>query len=66
MSLQTTFICSAATAIHSAIVENKSEIESLDQAIGDGDHYINILRGAETVLEMLDELSPLRDRKSVV
>lgn len=59
MSLQTNLICSAATAIHSAIVENKSDIESLDQAIGDGDHYINILRGAEVVLGMQDALTPL-------
>ncbi len=59
MSLQTNLICTAATAIHSAIVANKSEIESLDQAIGDGDHYINILRGAEAVVGMQDELMEL-------
>ncbi len=59
MSLQTNLICSAAAAIHSAIVANKSEIESLDQAIGDGDHYINVLRGAETVVSMQDELASL-------
>ena len=59
MSLQTNLICSAATAIHSAIVARKSEIESLDQEIGDGDHYINILRGAETIVSMQDELSVL-------
>lgn len=59
MSLQTNFICSAATAIHSAIVANKSEIESLDQEIGDGDHYINILRGAETVVGMQEEIASL-------
>lgn len=59
MSLQTNSICSAVAAIHSAIVANKSEIESLDQAIGDGDHYINILRGVEAIVEMQDELTPL-------
>lgn len=59
MSLQTNLICSAATAIHSAIVANKPDIESLDQVIGDGDHYINILRGAETVVAMQDELTLL-------
>ncbi|MFW5431229.1 MAG: dihydroxyacetone kinase subunit DhaL [Methylophilaceae bacterium] len=59
MNLQTKLISSAATAIHSAIVAHKSDIESLDQAIGDGDHYINILRGAETVVGMQDELAPL-------
>jgi len=59
MSLQTNFICSAATAVHSAIVESKVEIEPLDQAIGDGDHYINILRGAEAIVGMQDVLTPL-------
>lgn len=59
MSLQTNLISSAATAIHSTLVANKSEIESLDQEIGDGDHYINVLRGAETVIAMQDELASL-------
>jgi dihydroxyacetone kinase-like protein len=59
MSLQTNFICTAATAIHAAIIAHKQEIESLDQAIGDGDHYINVLRGAETIAGMTDELAPL-------
>jgi phosphoenolpyruvate---glycerone phosphotransferase subunit DhaL len=59
MSLQTDFICSAALAIQAAIISHKSEIESLDQAIGDGDHYINVLRGAETIAGMTEELRPL-------
>lgn len=59
MSLQTNFICLAALTIHTAIMTHKSEIESLDQAIGDGDHYINILRGAEVIASMTDELAPL-------
>jgi len=59
MSLQTNFICLAALTIHRAIMTHKSEIESLDQAIGDGDHYINILRGAEVIASMTDELAPL-------
>ena len=59
MNLKTDFICSAATAIHAAIIAHKPDIESLDQAIGDGDHYINILRGAEVINDMRDELLPL-------
>jgi phosphoenolpyruvate---glycerone phosphotransferase subunit DhaL len=59
MSLQTNFICSAAVAIHAAIITHKPDIESLDQAIGDGDHYINILRGAEVASSMTDELTAL-------
>lgn len=59
MSLQTNFICLAASTIQSAIISHKSEIESLDQAIGDGDHYINVLRGAEAIANMTDELATL-------
>jgi phosphoenolpyruvate---glycerone phosphotransferase subunit DhaL len=59
MSLQTNFICSAASAIHASIIAHKSDIESLDQAIGDGDHYINVLRGTELVANMSDELKTL-------
>ena len=59
MSLQTDFICAAATAIHAAIIAHKPDIESLDQAIGDGDHYINVLRGAESIAGMTDELASL-------
>jgi phosphoenolpyruvate---glycerone phosphotransferase subunit DhaL len=59
MSLQTDFICSAASTIYNAIISQKSDIETLDQAIGDGDHYINVLRGAETIAHMQDELASL-------
>jgi phosphoenolpyruvate---glycerone phosphotransferase subunit DhaL len=59
MSLQTNFICLSAQAVHAAIIAHKSEIESLDQAIGDGDHYINILRGAEAISAIIEDLRPL-------
>lgn len=59
MSLQTDFICSAASSIYNAIISQKSDIETLDQAIGDGDHYINVPRGAETIANMQDELASL-------
>lgn len=57
--MKTAFILSASLAIHAAIVANESEIESLDRAIGDGDHYINMKRGTETVAGMYNELLPL-------
>jgi phosphoenolpyruvate---glycerone phosphotransferase subunit DhaL len=57
--MKTPTIISSALAIHKAIVENKASIESLDQAIGDGDHYINVLRGAEVIANMSNELIPL-------
>lgn len=54
--MKTTFILSASLAIHAAIVANESEIESLDRAIGDGDHYINVKRGSEAIAGLHDEL----------
>ncbi len=57
--MKTSFILSSALAIHTAIVANESQIESLDRAIGDGDHYINMKRGSETIAGMYNELLPL-------
>lgn len=50
-------ILSASQAIHTAIINNEAEIESLDRAIGDGDHYINMKRATEAVAMMQGELS---------
>ena len=57
--MKTTFILSAALAIHAAIVAHEKDIESLDRAIGDGDHYINIKRGSEAVAGMYNALLSL-------
>jgi len=38
------------------IIQNKNEIEKLDQQIGDGDHIFNILRGLEEVSKLKDSL----------
>jgi phosphoenolpyruvate---glycerone phosphotransferase subunit DhaL len=57
--MKTSFILSAALAIHAAIVANEASIESLDRAIGDGDHYINMKRGSEVVAGMYHELLSL-------
>jgi phosphoenolpyruvate---glycerone phosphotransferase subunit DhaL len=59
MSLETAFICEAATAIHQAILAHEADIEGLDRAIGDGDHYINMKRGSEVIADMHHELLPL-------
>jgi dihydroxyacetone kinase-like protein len=59
MSLETKFICVAASAIHAGIISNESDIESLDRAIGDGDHFINIKRGAEAIESISDEIKLL-------
>lgn len=53
------FIIAAAVAIHQSILAHEAELESLDRAIGDGDHYINMKRGAQTIVEIQHELAPL-------
>jgi dihydroxyacetone kinase-like protein len=57
--MKTPFILSAALAIHAAIVANEAGIESLDRAIGDGDHYINVKRASEVIAGMYNELKDL-------
>jgi len=57
--MKTTFVLSSALAIHAAIVAHEVDIESLDRAIGDGDHYINMKRGSEVIASMYNELLPL-------
>lgn len=42
-----------------AIRDNADHLTALDQAIGDGDHGINMLRGFKAVEENLESLSPL-------
>ncbi|MEM9013250.1 MAG: dihydroxyacetone kinase subunit DhaL [Pseudomonadota bacterium] len=46
----------AAHAAHDAIRANEDRIEGLDRAIGDGDHYHNVIRGAEVAAKLADEL----------
>ena len=57
--MNSSFILTAATAIQNAILQHESELESLDRAIGDGDHYINMKRGAQVIVEMQPELAAL-------
>jgi len=57
--MKTAFILSAAAAVNAAIVANEKDIESLDRAIGDGDHYINIKRGSEAIAGIASALQTL-------
>lgn len=59
--MNTSLILTGALAIRDAIIANESSIESLDREIGDGDHYINMKRGTETIATMVDELKALSD-----
>jgi dihydroxyacetone kinase-like protein len=49
--------------VANTVVRHTDELTTLDQAIGDGDHGLNMKRGAMAILERLDDLSamPLPD-----
>ena len=57
--MKTSFIISAIPIVHDAIISHESELESLDRAIGDGDHFINMKRGCEAISAMKDDLKEL-------
>lgn len=46
--------------VHKAYEAKAPEIEKLDQAIGDGDHVINMRRGIQAILEIDEALVPLK------
>jgi dihydroxyacetone kinase-like protein len=49
--------------VANAVISHADELTTLDQAIGDGDHGLNMKRGATAILERLDDLAakPLPD-----
>jgi len=57
--MKTDLILSATLTIHAAIVAHEKDIEALDRAIGDGDHFINVKRGSEAIAGMYNELQNL-------
>lgn len=59
MPLQATQIPDFIRAIDAVIKENAEEVTALDQAIGDGDHVINVQRGIEVLMAQEEELSQL-------
>jgi dihydroxyacetone kinase-like protein len=46
--------------VHKVYEANAPQIEKLDQAIGDGDHVINMRRGIQAILEIDEALVPLK------
>jgi dihydroxyacetone kinase-like protein len=52
-------ITDALAAVQRAILANESQIESLDRAIGDGDHFINVRRGCEVLVVLSPDLKSL-------
>lgn len=57
--MNTTLIVDSLTAVRHAILANESQIESLDRAIGDGDHFINVRRGCDVLVAMVGDLPGL-------
>ena len=53
------FIIKCIDSVAKTILDAEQEIESLDRAIGDGDHYINIKRGSIAVQSIKSELTTL-------
>ena len=53
------FIIKCIHSVVQTILNSEAEIESLDRAIGDGDHYINIKRGSMAVQSIESELTNL-------
>ena len=49
------------SAVSDSIEKNAEEITALDQAIGDGDHVINLRRGIQALMAQREELSRLED-----
>ena len=49
--------------VANVVIRHADELTTLDQAIGDGDHGLNMKRGATAILERLDDLAakPLPD-----
>ena len=52
--------------IGKAIIDNKSYLTDLDQAIGDGDHGINMARGFESVISKIDALPDDADGNTIL
>ncbi len=48
-----------------AVVDREDEIEGLDRAIGDGDHYHNVRRGIEALFETIPELEATESDKAL-
>lgn len=54
--MNSSLIVACLRAVHASIIANEADIESLDRAIGDGDHYLNVKRGCEVLSAMQTDL----------
>ena len=56
--MNSSLIIACLRAVHDSVIANEADIESLDRAIGDGDHYLNVKRGCEVLVAMQADLQP--------
>ncbi|PKM11420.1 MAG: dihydroxyacetone kinase subunit L [Gammaproteobacteria bacterium HGW-Gammaproteobacteria-3] len=61
MSLTPALLPDMISAVADTIEQNAETITALDQAIGDGDHVINLRRGIQALLAQREELSQMED-----
>lgn len=59
--MDASFLIRCIDEVHDVIIKNEKDIESLDRAIGDGDHFINLKRGCIAIQSINDELLPLNN-----
>ena len=57
--MNTSAIIAGIAAARAALLASESDIESLDRAIGDGDHFINVRRGCEALATLSPQLAAL-------
>lgn len=57
--MNSSLIVACLRAVHASVIANEADIESLDRAIGDGDHYLNVRRGCDVLVAMHPELEVL-------
>jgi len=57
--MDSALIVDCIAAVRRALLDSEGDIESLDRAIGDGDHFLNVKRGCDVLLALSPELLPL-------
>ncbi|MFO0205342.1 MAG: dihydroxyacetone kinase subunit DhaL [Betaproteobacteria bacterium] len=57
--MNSALIVDCIAAVRGALLASERDIESLDRALGDGDHFINVKRGCDVLLALSPELLPL-------
>ena len=63
--MQTSFIVQAIQSVYQDVLTHEADIEKLDREIGDGDHYINLKRGCQTLQQLCPELAELTAQQAL-